>query len=83
VNQNSPDSLSSNMNITFYDIVSSQNPFTNPEACTRLESQPGFLSDKCDFWWIWGGMPQPEMQTVGEPFASKHTDASKWPWAYQ
>jgi hypothetical protein len=34
--------------ITFCDIVSSQNPFTNPEACTRLESQPSFLSDKCD-----------------------------------
>jgi hypothetical protein len=33
------------------------------------------------FWRIWGGVPQPKMQTSGEPSTNKHTDASKWPWA--
>ncbi len=47
MNQNSPNSFPSNINITFYGIISSQNPFNNPQACTRIKLQPCLLYDKC------------------------------------
>jgi hypothetical protein len=47
VNQNSPNSFPSSTNITFYGIILPQNPFNNPQACTRITLQPNLLSYKC------------------------------------